>query len=183
MGGGGKGGKSESKTEIDPQLQAASLDALDYAATAARLPFTPNRGAQIAAPTSQMQNSMQGANTASSAFGLATAPMSAPQTVTTPNGIESYTSGGVYDQAKAASYTPEMQDSIDSLFVDPQTGLIPEFRSPIYNPHYGGGKGQPARPGLPSRYPYGGNDTPAVSAAAGSLPFWDSSRNSTGGGS
>ena len=182
MGGGGKGGKSESQTEIDPQLRAASLDALDYAATAARLPFTPNRGAQIAAPTSQMQNSMYGANAASNAFGMGTTALNLPQTIITPNGIQSYTTGDIYDQSKAASYTPQMQDSIDSLFVDPQTGLIPEFRSPIYNPHYGGGKGQPARPGLPNRYPYGGNGPPAGSGGAASFPIWDGSRRNPNSG-
>ena len=162
MSGGGKGGQTETQTQIDPQLQAASQDALDYAATAARLPFTPNRGAQIAAPTTQMQNSMQGANTASSAFGMSPSTLNLPQTMTTPNGIEAYGSGGIYDQAIDASYTPEMRQSIDELFINPEDGLIRGERSPIYEPHYGGGKGQPAQSGLPNRWPYGGGTRPAA---------------------
>lgn len=150
----GKGKGGETKTQIDPQLQAASLDALDYAASAARLPFTPNRGVQIAAPTSQMVSSMQGSNSAASAFGLGSAPLNLPGAEQTSNGISGYSTGGIYDQSLNSSYSPGMRQSIDELFADPKSGLIREHRSPLHQPHYGGGKGQPQRPGLADRQPY-----------------------------
>lgn len=144
MSGGGKGGTSSNQVKIDPNLERASKDMLDYAAAAASTPYTPNRGNTVAAFTPLQQAAHANANSGAGAFGLSTANANAspigPATIG-ENGIAGYNTGAMYDQNKAASFTPALSSSIDRLFADPTTGRAGgAHQSPLYRSIYGGGK-------------------------------------------
>lgn len=146
MSGGGKGGQSTQ--QIDPALTAAARDALDFSASAAAIPFSPNRGVQIAGFTPQQQAAFANANTAAGALGLATgAAPTMPALETNAAGIQGYSTGASYDDMLNKSVTPGMQAAIAQLFANPNTGEFTGPQGPLATDKYkdmpgvaGGGK-------------------------------------------
>lgn len=127
-GGGAKGGTQTQTNEIDPALTAAARDALDMASAAAAIPYSPNRGIQIAAFTPQQEAAFAGSNQAARAFGMSpAAELSMPNVQTTASGVRGYSTGADYDQALNQSVSPELQQSISALFASPDGG---EFTGP-----------------------------------------------------
>jgi len=147
MAGGGKGGTKSQK--IDPGLTAAARDALDFAAAAAAVPYSPNMGVQFAAFTPQQQAAFQGANSAATAFGLPSAgPTSMPKPKTSASGIKGYSTAADYQQIKNQSMSSGLQAALDALFANKKTGATAAPpNSPLYKGRYaampgieGGGK-------------------------------------------
>ena len=124
-GGGGKGGSQTQTTQMDPALTAAARDGLDMAAAAAAIPYSPNRGVQIASFTPQQKAAFAGADAASGAFGLGTVgPAAMPEEFTTASGIKGYKTGADFDEMRDASYSAGLQGEIAKLFADPETGAF-----------------------------------------------------------
>lgn len=107
-GGGGKGGKTETTTRLDPRLEEGAASAVAGALQSAGLDYSPNRGATIAAFTPQQQAAFQGANEAAAAFGLPTGGVNMPA-AESMGGIEGYSTGGLYDEMLKKSMTPQQQ--------------------------------------------------------------------------
>lgn len=160
----GKGKSSKSETKIDPRLTDASLDALDYAMVAARMPNLPNRGVRIAAFTPAQEAGFSGTNAMARSMGLTTAPVGAgmPAVETAGNGVRGYSTGTVYDANKAASMGPGMISAMDALFADPKTGKLPTATSALFQQIYGtkSGKGSTKTP----------TTTPAPAKPTGKAP-------------
>lgn len=68
-----KGGSTESKVELPPEIKAAALNNLGMAKDVAGIPYAPNFGLQMAAFTPDQNASFANTNQAASAFGLPTA--------------------------------------------------------------------------------------------------------------
>ena len=144
-GGGGKGGSSNSSQQIDPGLTAAARDALDFASAGAAMPFSANRGVQIAGFTPQQEAGMAAADTAAAAFGLPSTGgvTGMPATETSATGIQGYSTGGEFDAMRDASMSPGLQDALAQLFADPTTGEFDGPSGPLYSGRYA------AMPGIP----------------------------------
>lgn len=111
-----------SKTEETsaPQYQTdAAKRALDRATSVSNIPYAPYYGLDVAAMTPMQMASMQNTNQAASAFGLPTADlnMGLPATQTV-NGVQGYSSGGMYDAALAElkARHPEIYAAIMAQF-------------------------------------------------------------------
>lgn len=120
-GGGGKGG--ESTVRMDRNLSGSAKDALDRAARASKIPYSPNRGVTIAAFTPQQQAAMANASAAAEAFGMAGGnPAAMPATETNAMGIEGYSTGALYDEMRDKSLSPTLQAAIDKFFISRNGG-------------------------------------------------------------
>ena len=141
--GSSKAGKDTAETKIDPRLTEASVDALDYGALAARLPYMPNRGTVFAAEAPGQIDARNNNQSAASALGMQASPsdgyMPAPQRDSA--GFLGYSPAGVFDRNMNESMSPEMRRSLALLYADPTTGQYYDEQSPLYQPVYGGGKG------------------------------------------
>lgn len=136
-GGGGKGGSQTQTTQMDPALTAAARDGLDMAAAAAAIPYSPNRGVQVAGFTPQQTASFAGANAAASALGLGSAdPVTMPQEFVTDSGIRGYKTGADFDQMRDQSFSPAMQGEIAKLFANPDTGAFNGPAGSLYKGRY-----------------------------------------------
>jgi hypothetical protein len=124
MGGGGKGGSqtTTTKMELDPRLERGAAAAIAGGLSAASLPFRPANAVSIAAFTPQQQAAFQGADAASSAFGLGSANANAtPTPVMSGSGIMGYNTFGDYQRIRAASMPQEEQAK--------QQGILDYFAS------------------------------------------------------
>jgi hypothetical protein len=141
--GSSKAGKDTAETKIDPRLTEASVDALDYGALAARLPYMPNRGTVFAAEAPGQIDARNNNQSAASALGMQASSsegyMPAPQRDSA--GFLGYSPAGVFDRNMDESMSPGMRRSLDLLYADPATGQYYDEQSPLYQPVYGGGKG------------------------------------------
>ncbi len=140
-GGGGKGGSSSSSTQIDPAITAAARDMLDTANAVSAIPYSPNRGVQVAAFTPQQEAAFKAADSAASAFGLPSAGGSAtsaiPAAEKSASGIAGYSFNKDYDATQKASVSPGLQDAINKLYADRATGEYNgKSDSPLYEPKY-----------------------------------------------
>jgi hypothetical protein len=134
-GGGGKGGTQSQ--EIDPGLTAAARDALDFSAAAAALPYSPNRGVQIAGFTPQQEAAFANSDAAAGALGLATGGRpTMPALETSANGIKGYSTGANFDEIKNKSMSPELQEAMAKLFANPETGEFNGPSGPLYSGRY-----------------------------------------------
>ncbi len=119
MAGGGKGGSEETTVKLPPELEKGAIGALAGALRSAALPYTPNRGATIAAFSPQQQAAFEGANQAAAAFGMPTGGGGyLPQAETTAQGYKGYSTGGLYDQMLNQSVSPENQAARAAILGD-----------------------------------------------------------------
>lgn len=98
-GGGGKGGESTQKVEIDPRLEKEALKNMKQARAVSQLPYAPNFGAQVAAFTPQQQAAFDTANMAAGAFGLPTAKTNPLPEAQNVGGFQGYSTKGLYEDA------------------------------------------------------------------------------------
>ena len=144
-GGGGKGGGQTSDTKIPKWLEDASRQNIDRAAQVQQTGYTPYYGPDVAAFNPMQQQGMQSAMDTASYFGLADPEQNAmagmPQAQTFDNGVQGYSSGGLFDQAVAelAQRRPGQAAAIDGMHLDPyaapQQGAGPGgYVPPEYSP-------------------------------------------------
>jgi len=145
-GGGGKGGGQTSDTKIPKWLEDASIENIGRASDVQKMGYMPYYGPDVAAFNSMQKQGMQSAMDNASYFGLADPKQNAmagmPQAQTFDNGMQGYSSGGLYDQAVAelAQRRPGQAAAYNNLFNDPYAapqqgapgpgGYVP----PEYNP-------------------------------------------------
>jgi hypothetical protein len=95
-----------------------------------KIGYTPYYGPDVAAQTPLQQAAISNTNLGASAFGLGgtPSPMAGMPTVQTfANGMQGYSSGGLYDQALAqlAARNPGQFAALQAPFINPQTGAQP----------------------------------------------------------
>jgi len=125
-----KGGSTSGKTEIPAwATEYGQRQLLDPAAMAARLGYMPYYGPDVAAMTPMQEAAMRSNIGAAEAYGLVepgtlspTEGMPAPRTFA--GGVRGYSSGGLFDQARAelARRAPGQMAAYQSMYVDPMTG-------------------------------------------------------------
>ena len=101
---GGKGGGKSTKTEIPVWAEEATKRNLARAEDVQRIGYMPYYGPDVAAFNPTQQLAMQNNMDAAAAFGLASPgqdAMAGMPRATNYNGIQGYSSGGLYDQAVA----------------------------------------------------------------------------------
>jgi len=97
--GSGKGSTQTTEVKLPEELQQGAVGTLGAALQSASLPYAPNRGVTIAGFSPQQEAAFQGANAASSAFGLGTgAGGYMPQQEIGAGGVKGYSTGALYDQ-------------------------------------------------------------------------------------
>jgi hypothetical protein len=108
---GGKGGTQNNEVKLDPRIEQGAASAISGALRSAGLDMAPNRGVTAAAFTPQQQAAFQGADEAAAVFGLPTGggPVM-PAMETAANGIQGYSTGGLFDSNVDKSMTSEQQD-------------------------------------------------------------------------
>ena len=124
----GGSGKTTTEVKVPAWLESAAQKNLAKADALAQIGYTPYYGPDVAAMTPMQMASMQGTNTAASAFGLPTAdPMSGAPTAMNYGGMPAYSSGGMYDQALAELQRrqPAQYEALRAPFIDPVTGAQP----------------------------------------------------------
>jgi hypothetical protein len=149
--GSGKGGSTSTSVEIPAWLQEAAQGNLAKATEISKIGYTPYYGPDVAALTPLQQAGMTNTNTGASAFGMGgtsspTAGMPTAQTFA--NGMQGYSSGGLYDQALATlqARNPGQFAALNAPFINPQTGAQPSA------PYGTGGSGGAApAPAVPAR--------------------------------
>jgi hypothetical protein len=124
----GGSGKTTTEVKVPAWLENAAQKNLAKADALAQIGYTPYYGPDVAAMTPMQMASMQGTNTAASAFGLPTAdPMAGAPTAMNYGGMPAYSSGGMYDQALAELQRrqPAQYEALRAPFIDPVTGAQP----------------------------------------------------------
>jgi hypothetical protein len=122
------GGSKSTEVKIPQWLEDAAKAGLARADTVSRIPYAPYYGPDVAAMTPAQIASMQGTNSAASAFGLQTVdPMAGMPEATNYNGMMAYSSGSGYDAALAEleRRQPGTYNAIMGQFIDPMTGEMP----------------------------------------------------------
>jgi hypothetical protein len=124
----GGSGKTTTEVKVPAWLESAAQKNLAKADALAQIGYTPYYGPDVAAMTPMQMASMQGTNTAASAFGLPAAdPMAGAPTAMNYGGMPAYSSGGMYDQALAELQRrqPAQYEALRAPFIDPVTGAQP----------------------------------------------------------
>jgi hypothetical protein len=122
------GGSKSTEVKIPQWLEDAAKAGLARADTVSRIPYAPYYGPDVAAMTPAQIASMQGTNSAASAFGLQTVdPMAGMPEATNYNGMMAYSSGSGYDAALAEleRRQPGTYNAIMGQFINPMTGEMP----------------------------------------------------------
>jgi len=125
-----KGGSTSAQTEIPAwATEYSQRQVLDPAAMAARLGYMPYYGPDVAAMTPLQEAAMRSNIGAAEAYGLVEpGTLSPTQGMPTPRtfagGVRGYSSGGLFDQARAelARRAPGQMAAYQSMYVDPMTG-------------------------------------------------------------
>lgn len=129
MSGGGKGGSQSTKAEIPPWAERAMIQNLGRAGDMAKIGYQGYYGPDVAAFSPMQEMGMQSSYDAAAAYGLApqggNAMAGMPQAQEFEGGIRGYSSGDLYEQARAEfeSRNPVQAQQYNNLFVP--TG-IPE---------------------------------------------------------
>jgi hypothetical protein len=162
MGGDSKAGNKSSTVTLDPRMEQASLDALDYGALVSQMPALPNRGTTIAAMAPGQNDARNNIGDAAAALGLRNSSSDTylPPAERGSGGFLGYSSGQTYDDMRNASVSQPMQNSMNALFADPTTGQASQGNSPLFQGLYGGGKGGESAGGVggQSGGAYGGSN-------------------------
>jgi hypothetical protein len=127
---GGMGGSQSTSIEIPEWLQQAAQANLAKATEISKTPFAPYYGPDVAAMTPLQQAGMANTNMGASAFGLGGTPSpmaGMPTAQTFANGMQGYSSGGLYDQALATlqARNPGTFAALNAPFINSVTGAQP----------------------------------------------------------
>lgn len=132
--GGGKGGSTTSKVEIPKWLEDAAQENLARGRHVAGMGYTPYYGPDVAAQTPLQVAANQSISGAAGAFGLPGGGLSMgtegmPTQQTFANGMQGYSSGGLYDQAvqELRMRQPGQYNAITDMFINPYTGAAPNL--------------------------------------------------------
>ena len=123
MSGGGKGGSQSTKAEIPPWAEAAMKQNLSRARDMAQIGYQGYHGPDVAAFSPMQELGMQSSYDAAAAYGLApqggNAMAGMPQAQEFEGGIRGYSSGDLYEQARAEfeSRNPAQAQQYNQLFV------------------------------------------------------------------
>ena len=129
---GGKGGSTSSTVEIPQYIEDAAKRNLARADTISQIGYVPYYGADVAAFTPMQEAAFQNTAGTAGAFGLAGGGMSQqdimggmPAPTTYAGGVRGYSSAPMYEQAmdELATRRPGQKALIDSLFIDPYSGV------------------------------------------------------------
>jgi hypothetical protein len=129
---GGKGGSTSTSVEIPQYLKDAAKRNLARADTISQIGYVPYYGADVAAFTPMQQAAFQNTANTAGAFGLAGGGMSQsdlmggmPAPTTYAGGVRGYSSAPMFEQSmdELAARRPGQKSLIDSLFVDPYSGV------------------------------------------------------------
>lgn len=128
-GGGGKGGKKKTETQVklDPDLKRRAEEVYEASRKAAGIGFAPNRAPRIAAFTPQQLAAMNSVNDAAAAFGMDTAPVAVPEPETV-GGMSGYSTGALYDEAMSR-FPPEYLSAIQGAIDAASTGKAKKKKS------------------------------------------------------
>ena len=129
---GGKGGSTSSTVEIPQYIEDAAKRNLARADTISQIGYVPYYGADVAAFTPMQEAAFRNTAGTAGAFGLAGGGMSQqdimggmPAPTTYAGGVRGYSSAPMYEQAmdELATRRPGQKNLIDSLFIDPYSGV------------------------------------------------------------
>ena len=129
---GGKGGSTSSTVEIPQYIEDAAKRNLARADTISQIGYVPYYGPDVAAFTPMQEAAFQTTADVASAFGTPGGSMSQqdimggmPAPTTYAGGVRGYSSAPMYEQAMAelATRRPGQKTLIDSLFIDPYSGV------------------------------------------------------------
>jgi hypothetical protein len=134
---GGKGGGQSTKTEIPVWAEEATKRNLARAEDVQRIGYMPYYGPDVAAFNPTQQLAMQNNMDAAAAFGLASPgqdAMAGMPRATNYNGIQGYSSGGLYDQAVAEfeRNKPGYAREYNDLFAKNSSSNVPSYPTPPY---------------------------------------------------
>ena len=134
---GGKGGGQSTKTEIPVWAEEATKRNLARAEDVQRIGYMPYYGPDVAAFNPTQQLAMQNNMDAAAAFGLASPgqdAMAGMPRATDYNGIQGYSSGGLYDQAVAEfeRNKPGYAREYNDLFAKNSSSNMPSYPGPFY---------------------------------------------------
>lgn len=127
------GGSSNTTTRVPKWQEDAAIAALDKANRVSNIPYAPYYGPDVAAISPQQVAAMQNTNQAASAFGTPTAdPMAGLPPAQNFNGVQAYSSGGLYDLALAElkARNPEIYAAIVAQFDPAGAGNAPAASVP-----------------------------------------------------
>jgi hypothetical protein len=134
---GGKGGGQSTKTEIPVWAEEATKRNLARAEDVQRIGYMPYYGPDVAAFNPTQQLAMQNNMDAAAAFGLASSgqnAMAGMPRATNYNGIQGYSSGGLYEQAVAEfeRNKPGYAREYNDLFAKNSSSNVPRYPTPPY---------------------------------------------------
>ena len=134
---GGKGGGQSTKTEIPVWAEDATKRNLARAEDVQRIGYMPYYGPDVAAFNPTQQLAMQNNMDAAAAFGLASPgqdAMAGMPRATDYNGIQGYSSGGLYDQAVAEfeRNKPGYAREYNALFAKNSSSDVPPYPTGPY---------------------------------------------------
>jgi hypothetical protein len=134
---GGKGGGQSTKTEIPVWAEEATKRNLARAEDVQRIGYMPYYGPDVAAFNPTQQLAMQNNMDAAAAFGLASPgqdAMAGMPRATNYNGIQGYSSGGLYEQAVAEfeRNKPGYAREYNDLFAKNSSSNRPPYPTPPY---------------------------------------------------
>lgn len=137
---GGKGGSTSSTVEIPQYIEDAARRNLARADTISKIGYVPYYGADVAAFTPMQEAAFQTTADVASAFGTPGGSMSQsdimggmPAPTTYAGGVRGYSSAPMYEQAmdELATRRPGQRALIDSLFIDPYSGVAGSNVGPL----------------------------------------------------
>lgn len=129
---GGKGGSTSSTVEIPQYIEDAAKRNLARADTISQIGYVPYYGADVAAFTPMQEAAFRNTAGTAGAFGLSGGDMSQsdimggmPAPTTYAGGVRGYSSAPMFEQSMAelATRRPGQKALIDSLFIDPYSGV------------------------------------------------------------
>lgn len=129
---GGKGGSTSSTVEIPQYIEDAAKRNLARADTISQIGFVPRYGPDVSDFTPMQKAAFQNIADTASAYGTAGGNMSQrdvmggmPEATTYAGGVRGYSSAPIFEQSMAelATRRPGQKALIDSLFIDPYSGV------------------------------------------------------------
>lgn len=127
-GGGGKGGSQTQTTqvEIPKWLENEARRNIDIARDVSQIGYVPYYGPDVAAFSPMQNAAFAGTGQAADAFGLPSGQGGVPEPQTFANGVQGYSSGGLYNQSLDAlrQQAPGQYEFMQGMFIDPVTGEL-----------------------------------------------------------
>ena len=126
-----KGGSTSSTVAVPQYIEDAARRNLSRADDISKIGFTPNYGPDVAAGTPMMEAAAQNVADTANAFGVRSTMSQQdtmggmPAPTTYAGGVQGYSSAPMFEQSleTLAEKRPGQYDYINSMFIDPVTGL------------------------------------------------------------